>query len=302
MSQKFAGVYVALTTPFDNDEVSILKFQENIRAFNRFDLAGYVVLGSTGENVFLSDAESEKLVAAAVEAAAPGRTVIVGTARESTRLTVGFTNTLAALGAQAALVRTPSYYKSRMTAEAQKAYFRRVADGSRLPVLIYHFPQNTGVTLDSRTVVELSEHPNIAGVKDSSGNLSAVGEVVPYVRKDFSFLLGTGSLVLPALLLGARGAILAMANAAPELCGRLHRLFLEGCLAEAKELQLRLAPLNRAVVTDYGIAGLKFAMDLQGFHGGPVRPPLLPLPDKGCAEIAAILAGLGLIRGQEGHR
>ncbi|MGB9005578.1 MAG: dihydrodipicolinate synthase family protein, partial [Candidatus Aminicenantales bacterium] len=133
-------------------------------------------------------------------------------------------------------------------------------------------------------------------IKDSSGNLSAVGEVVPRVPGSFSFLLGTGSLVLPALLMGASGAILAMANAAPALCIQLYRLYQEGMLEEARRLQLDLVPLNRAVVWAYGIAGLKQAMDLLGFYGGPVRKPLLPLSDKGRAEIEAILKSLGLLK------
>lgn len=295
MNPRFTGVYAALTTPFKDDEVWPAKFKDNIRAFDRFGLAGYLVLGSTAENVYLSDAESEGLVAAAVEAAAPGKMIMVGTARESTKLTIEFTNRMAGLGAKAALVRTPGYYKAHLTAEALKAFYLDVAEASRLPILIYNFPQNTGIALDSGLVVELAEHPNIAGIKDSSGNLSAVGEVVPRVPGSFSFLLGTGSLVLPALLMGASGAILAMANAAPALCIHLYRLYQEGKLEEARRLQLDLVPLNRAVVWAYGIAGLKQAMDLLGFYGGPVRKPLLPLSDKGRAEIEAILKSLGLL-------
>jgi 4-hydroxy-2-oxoglutarate aldolase len=295
MTSPFRGVYAALTTPFEGDDVSVSRLQENIRVFNRSDLAGYVVLGSTAENVYLSDAESERLVAAAVEAAAPGKTVIAGTARESTKLTVEFTNRLAGLGVKAALVRTPGYYRSQMTAQALETFYLAVAEASRLPVLIYNFPQNTGIALESSLIVRLARHSNIAGLKDSSGNLATVGEVVPHAPPSFSFLMGTGSLVLPALLMGASGAILALANAAAGLCARLYRLFQEGRSEEARRLQLDLLPLNRAVVSAYGIAGLKYAMDLQGLCGGPVRSPLLPLSDKGRAEIEAILKDLKLL-------
>ncbi len=293
MTSPIRGVFAALTTPFQGEEIAPAKLQDNIKVFNRSDLAGYVVLGSTGENVYLSDAESERLVAAAVEAAGPGKTVIAGTARESTKLTVEFTNRLAALGVKAALVRTPGYYRSQMTPEALKAFYLAVADAASLPILIYNFPQNTGIALESGLIVELAKHPNIAGCKDSSGNLAAVGDVVPHVPPDFSFLMGTGSLVLPALLMGASGAILAVANAAPDLCARLYRLFKQGRIDEARLLQLDLVPLNRAVVSVYGIAGLKHAMDIQGLAGGPVRFPLLPLSEKGQAEIRALLQNLG---------
>ncbi|MBN2198635.1 MAG: dihydrodipicolinate synthase family protein [Candidatus Aminicenantes bacterium] len=297
MSPHWAGVFAALTTPFEgNGDVSLTGLRHNIDLYNRFPLAGYVVLGSTGESVFLSDAESESLAAAAVEAAAPGRKVIAGTARESARLTLELTNRLASLGIEAALVRTPSFYKSRMTGEALKDYFLAVADGSRVPILIYNIPQNTGISLDSSLVIELSRHPNIAGIKDSSGNLTAVGEVVPSVGEDFSFLLGTGSLVLPALLMGAGGAILAAADAAPELCCRLHALFLEGRFKEARKVQGDLASLHQAVVSRQGIPGLKFALDLLGYRGGPVRRPLLPPTDEGRREIRNVLKTIGIIR------
>ncbi len=290
------GVFIALTTPFDNDEVSARGFEHNLGFYNRFDLSGYVVLGSTGENVFLSDDESEKAAAVVAEAAAPGRILIAGTARESARRTVEFTNRLASLGYHAALIRTPSYYKSKMTPEALKAFYLEVADQSRVPVLIYHFPQNTGISLDSSLVVDIAAHPHIAGIKDSSGNIAAVGEVVPHVRNDFSFLVGSGSLLLPGMLLGASGAVLAVANAAPELCSRLYRRILDGRLEEAKALQSSLAALHRVLVLRYGIAGLKYAMDLLGLKGGAVRSPLLPLPNDGREEIQSLLSRLGLMK------
>ncbi|MBM3297739.1 MAG: dihydrodipicolinate synthase family protein [Candidatus Aminicenantes bacterium] len=295
MSGTFRGIYAALTTPFEsNGDISLQGLRRNIGFTNPAGLAGYVVLGSTGESVFLSDAESEALAAAAVEAAAPGRTIIAGTARESTRLTVDFTNRLASLGVRAALVRTPAYYKSRMTAEAQKAYFLSVAEGSRIPVLIYNFPQNTGISLDSEVVVALAGHPNIAGIKDSSGNLTAVGEIVPNVREDFHYLVGSGSLLLPALLLGAEGAILAAAAAAPDLCLHVYGLYREHRLEEARKAQSDLALLHRTVVPRQGIAGLKYALDLLGCHGGPVRSPLLPLSENGRTEVGDVLKRLGL--------
>jgi len=295
MALRFHGIFAALTTPFIEGDPALDRFKANIRRYNAFGLEGYVVLGSTAENVSLSDEESADLVRAARETAAPGKRLIIGTARESTKLTIDFTRRMADLGAEAALVRTPAYYKSRLDAEALRRHFTAVADASPIPVLLYNIPQNTGVAIDSPLVVELSRHPNIAGIKDSSGNLAAVSEVVPQAVRDFDFILGAGSIVLPALLMGASGAILAVANAAPALCVELYREFEQGHLEEARKIQEALVPLNRAVVSVYGIAGLKYALDLQGYFGGLPRLPLRPVSDKGKAEIETLLKDLGLV-------
>lgn len=295
MAKKFAGIYAALLTPFVGDEIATDKFRDNILKFNEQDLAGYVVLGSTGECVSISDEESERLVRTAREAAAKGKTVITGTARESTRLTVEFTNRMADLGVDAALVRPPSYFKAKMTYEVLKKHYLTVADRSRLPIIVYNIPQNTGISLEAKLILELAEHRNIVGLKESSGTISMLGELIRRLPADFSYLLGHGSAFLPALLMGASGAILAVANAAPALCVKAFRLFNEGKIKEAAALQLDLVPLNKAVMESYGIAGLKYALDRQGWYGGPVRLPLLPIEEKGQAEIDALLKKLGLI-------
>ncbi|MDP2914760.1 MAG: dihydrodipicolinate synthase family protein [Candidatus Aminicenantes bacterium] len=295
MAKKFRGIYAALLTPFVGDEIATDQFRDNILKFNEQDLAGYVVLGSTGECVSISDEESERLVRTAREAAAKGKTIIAGTARESTRLTIDFTNRMADLGVDAALVRPPSYFKAKMTKEALKKHFLAVADRSRVPIIVYNIPQNTGLSLEAQLILELSEHPNIVGLKESSGTISFLGELIRRLPADFSYLLGHGSAFLPALLMGASGAILAVANAAPALCAKTFRLFNEGKIGEAATLQLDLVPLNKAVMESYGIAGLKYALDRQGWYGGPVRLPLLPMEEKGQAEIDALLKKLGLI-------
>lgn len=295
MTALLEGVFAALTTPFVDDEVSIPKFEENVRKLNGTGLAGYLVLGSTGECVSLSDAESESVVRAARAAAAPGKAVIAGTARESTRLTIDLTNRMADAGIDAALVRSPSYYKSRMTKDALKAHFLSVADKAQVPVLVYNIPANTGISLEASLVAELSAHPNIIGLKESSGNIAYLGEVIRRVPPGFRYFLGSGSVFLPGLELGACGAILAVANAAPELCSKIYGLFREGRLDEARKLQLDLIPLNKAIMEGTGIAGLKHALDLRGYYGGPVRLPLLPPGEPGKAEIAALMKGLGLV-------
>jgi len=300
MAKKFQGIFPALLTPFEGaaegpgGDLALEKFRENILKYDAFDLAGYVIGGSTGEGVLISNDETARLVETARAAAAPGRMVIAGTAQESTRLTIEFTKRLAALGADAALVRPPGYYKARMNRESLRRHYLAVADAAPIPLIVYNIPQNTGIPIEPSLVVELSKHPNILGLKESSGSLAYLGQIVRELPEDFSYLLGSGYVVLPGLLAGASGAILAVANAAPALCLEIYRLFREGRIKEAQERQLDLVPINKAVMETFGIPGAKYALDLQGFHGGPVRLPLLPLDDKAKDEIRGLLHSIGL--------
>ncbi|MCX6569443.1 MAG: dihydrodipicolinate synthase family protein [Candidatus Aminicenantes bacterium] len=293
MSKPLAGVYAALTTPFAGDEIAVDKLRDNVQKYNRTDLAGYLVLGSTGESVSLTDGESLRLVEAVVAAAGPDKKILVGTARESTKGTIDFTNSLTGRGIAAALVRPPSYFKSKMTREALKTHYRTVAEASKLPVLIYNMPQNTGISLEPQLIIDLAPHPNIAGLKESSGSLAFLGEVVREVPDRFHYFLGSGHVVYPGLEMGADGAILAVANAAPEMSAEIFSLFKAGKKDEARRLQLDLVPLNKALGEVYGIAGLKFAQDLRGYYGGPTRLPLLPIEDKAKQDIASLLKTLG---------
>lgn len=295
MNNAFEGVFAPLTTPFLKEEISLEKFKENIQKYNNFDLSGYVILGSSGENVFISDEDSKKLVCAAKESASRGKKIIVGTARESTKITLDFTNRMAGLGIDAALIRTPGYYKSLMNREALKSYYLRVADQSKVPVIIYYIPRNTGITVESQLIIELSKHPNILGIKDSSGNLTFQGEIMPHLNSHFSYLQGSGSIFLPGLLLGAHGGILALADVAPGQCVNIYKLFLNGKTEEARKLQLSLTPLNKAIIHTFGIPAIKYALDLLGFHGGPPRSPLLPLCENGKREMESILKELKFI-------
>jgi 4-hydroxy-2-oxoglutarate aldolase len=294
VSKPLEGIYIALTTPFAGERISPEKMSGNVRKYNRTDVTGYLVLGSTGESVFLTDAESEKLIAAVAGAAARGRKILAGTARESTRATAEFTRRAARFGIAAALVRPPSYFKSKMTRESLKSHFLAVADASPVPILIYNIPQNTGLSLDPRLVVELAGHPNVAGIKESAGSLGFLGEVVRDVPRNFQYFAGSGHVVYPSLEMGAAGAILALANAVPELCAQLFRFFKEGKRDAARKLQLDLVPLNKTIVEKHGIAGVKAAQDLRGYYGGPARRPLLPLDAASRDEIAALLHALPL--------
>ncbi|MGB2675724.1 MAG: dihydrodipicolinate synthase family protein [Candidatus Acidiferrum sp.] len=288
---KFQGIFPALTTPFEVDGwVSIGGLKENIRRYNKTGLAGYLVLGSTGESVMLLRAEADAVLAAVKEVAAPGKLLIAGTGAESTAETIVRTKRAAVLGYQAALVKTPYYYKPVYRAETYIRHYRAVADASPIPVLLYSVPAFTGVTLESPEILKLAEHPNIAGIKDSSGSVQRVGEVVSSAPAEFQVLTGGAAVVYPALAVGASGAILALASALPEKFVELYELVQQGKHEQAKELQLTLASTSKRIVSENGIAGVKYAMDLRGYHGGVPRLPLLPLAEEKKREIAALLA------------
>ncbi len=295
MQESFKGIFPPLATPFVDDKISPEKFKENIQKYNSLDLAGYVILGTSGESPLLSVEESEKLVRAGKEAASQGKKIIVGTGLESTKMTLEFTNRMADLDIDAAMIRTPSYFKSRMNREALKKHFLLLADKSKVPVIIYNNPRVLGVSVDSELLIELSKHPNIAGIKDSSGDLSFLAETIPHLDPSFSFLVGAGSVILPGLRLGATGGILAIADVAPARCAELYNLYLEGKTDDALKLQFDLAPLNRAIVQAFGIPGLKYSLDMVGYYGGPCRRPLLPLDDESKKEMKAVLSKLGLL-------
>jgi len=288
-----SGIFPALVSPFKADEsVSLNAVKENIRRYNTTNLAGYVVLGSTGESVMLSRDEADSVLAAAKEAAAPEKLLIAGTGAESTAETIARTKRAAALGYPLALVKTPYYYKPMYRGETYLQHYRAVADASPIPILLYSVPQFTGITLETPEVLALAAHPNIAGIKDSSGNIQRIGEMVAGARSDFCVLTGGAAVVYPALAVGARGAILALAAALPEKCAELFELFRRGDHQQVQQLQLLLVNASKRIVSECGIPGVKYAMDLRGYQGGLCRRPLLPLAEDKKQSIAAALAQL----------
>lgn len=288
---EFHGIFPALTTPFAADgEVSLTGLKENIERYNKTGLAGYLVLGSTGETVMLSREEGDAVLAAVRETAAAGKLLIAGTGAESTAEAIARTRRAAALGYQAALVKTPYYYKPMYRAETYIRHYRAVADASPIPVLLYSVPAFTGVTLETPEILALAEHPNIVGIKDSSGSVQRVGEVVGGAPGGFQVLTGGAAVVYPALAVGAKGAILALASALPEKFVELYDLATQDRHAQAKELQLALAGTSKRIVSEWGIPGVKYAMDVRGYHGGLPRLPLLPLTEEKKQLIAALLA------------
>jgi 4-hydroxy-2-oxoglutarate aldolase len=287
------GIFPALVTPFAPDEsVSLSAVKENISRYNQTAIAGYVVLGSTGEAVMLSRREADSVLDAAKEAAASNKLLIAGTGAESTSETIARTKRAAALGYPLALVKTPYYYKPVYRPETYICHYRAVADASPIPILLYSVPQFTGVSLETPEILTLSAHANIVGIKDSSGNVQRVGEIVAGVRGDFCVLTGGAAVIYPALSVGARGAILALAAALPEKCAELYDLVQRGRHDQARQLQLLLVQASQRIVSENGIAGVKYAMDLRGFQGALPRRPLLPLSEEKKGSIAETIAQL----------
>jgi 4-hydroxy-2-oxoglutarate aldolase len=273
---KLQGIFPPITTPFDHaGNIYASKVQHNVEKWNLTALAGYVVMGSTGESVMLTPDEKFTMWELVAKHAAPEKLLIAGTGMESVRETVCLTNRAAEMGYKAAMVRTPHYYKNLVNnSAAQALYFRSVADQTKIPLIIYNWPQATGVDIPVDAVAALSEHPNIVAIKESSGNLEKVMQMIREVRSGFQVMVGSAPTLWPSLLMGSCGAILAYANAAPYSVIAIWEAYRTREDAAGLDWQNRIGRAAALVTTKYGIPGLKYAMDLNGYYGGPPRLPL----------------------------
>jgi len=285
----FEGVFPPIPTPFVDGEVAHDRLSENIAKWNQTGLAGYVVLGSNGENIYLSEAEKRAVIVSAREAIPSNKLLIVGTGCESTKLTIESTWTAADLGADGVLIVTPSYYKGQMTSEALYRHYISVAEASPIPIVTYNVPKFTGLNIAPTLVARLAEHPKIVGIKDSAGDIGQLIEIIRLAPQGFEVLVGNAPAYYSALGVGAMGAILAVANVAPRECVSIKELFDQGKLDEARALHFKLMPVGRAVTSQFGIGGLKAALDLLDYYGGNPRSPLFyPSPEE-VEEIHCIL-------------
>jgi 4-hydroxy-2-oxoglutarate aldolase len=349
------GIFPPITTPFYPDgNVYFKKLEHNVDRYSRTPVSGIVVLGSTGEAIMLSDQERRDVLKFAREAAAPGKVLVAGTGIESAIETLRLTEYAAELGYDVAMVRTPHYYKKQMAPASILAFYRMVADRSPLPVLIYNFPQATGYDIPAELVIELAEHPNLIGIKESSGDVEKVRKMVEGTKHihrsatvtetfdavtprmlaagsgasseggglvpvgvlsgsseakpsssavtvvgklktrqkevGFQVLVGTAHKLHPSLDAGALGAILAFACPAPTACYEIYAAWKEGDADLARLKQERIAKASQRVLGDLGIPGVKHAMDLNAYYGGPSRLPLLPLTAGLKSEIEQLMA------------
>jgi len=292
----FEGVFIPVTTPFRGDDVAPERLQANLQKWNATALGGYVVLGSTGEFPMLSEAERDRVLAAAREAIPRDKTFIAGTGTNSTLHTIRQSKRAAELGADAAIVITPHYFtKGFSQAPAQVRHYLAVAEASPIPIMIYNFPVNTGINLEAETVAKIAEHPNVCGIKDSSGNIPQCAQIIDQTPKSFHVLVGAASALLPSLAIGSSGGIVALGLiSAREFCD-VYALARAGRWDEAREIAARMMAADRGIAGRYGIGGLKAALDLQGFYGGPCRQPLGTPDGDAIADITEVLATAGLL-------
>jgi 4-hydroxy-2-oxoglutarate aldolase len=333
-SYMFSGILPPLPTPFTADgALDLDALRSNIEKLNATGLTGYVALGTNSEAVHVTPEEAAQVFATVKQAAAPGKIVIAGTGQLSTAATLDMTKRAADAGCDAALIVTPFYYKNSMTGEALKKHYFTIADHSPLPVMIYNVPANTGLNVVSSIVAVIAQHPNIVGIKDSSGDINQLAETVRLTRKqddketsrqgsvnpaqrapdakrrtrrdrtraagpadvrsassaEFAVFSGNYGAMLPSLSFGVAGGILAVSNIAPNECVQIYDLFRQGQVAAAGELHLRLLPVARAVTSQFGVPGLKAALDMLGYHGGYPRLPLLPLVENQRTELEKVL-------------
>jgi 4-hydroxy-2-oxoglutarate aldolase len=279
------GIFPPIPTPFTSDDaIDFRALSSNVKRWGGAGLRGLLVLGSNGEGPFVDADESARVLAAVRKDLPDDQVILAGTGHQSTRQTILATQAAAAAGADIALVLTPFYFKSQMSADALFRHYTELADHSPIPVMIYNMPPVTGVAVPVATVVKLAAHPRVIGVKDSSGDVAYVADLVAHTRHiqkgddPFQVLVGVAPNLYAALSVGAHGGIVAVANVFPELCVMLYRYVRAGRHADALELQRALTPLARAVTATYGVAGLKAAMDaVGGYVGGAPRLPLLPI-------------------------
>ncbi len=285
-----AGVFTPVPTPFDaDDRLDTARLRAAFVGWVASPLTGFVVLGSNGEAVLLDEVETDRVLVSARDAIPSGRPFIAGTGRESTQASVRAAKRAAEIGADAVLVRTPGFYKPQMDADAFIRHYTAVADASPVPVILYNFTMLTGVTLPVAAVTRLAGHPNIVGMKESGGDVARIAELVSATPGDFPVLAGSAAAFYPALCVGARGGILALASVVPNACVRLFELTREGRHDEARALQRQLMPLARLLGSQYGVPGLKAALKLVGCDVGHPRRPLLPLAEPAIATLGDAL-------------
>jgi 4-hydroxy-2-oxoglutarate aldolase len=284
------GVLPPIPTPFTDEGIDHRALADNVGRWMRTKLSGIVVLGSNGEAPLLEEGEADAAIATVREVVPAGRLLIAGTGRESTAATIAATRRAGRLGVDAALVRTPAFFKNVMTTDALVRHYTAVADASPVPVLLYNVTMYTGVNMLPDAVARLAGHPNIIGMKESGSDVAQLAEFVSRTPPEFRVLGGSATTFFAALCVGASGGILALSAVLPDLCVKLYELVQRRQYDAARALQQRLTALARLLGALHGVSGLKFALDQLGYAGGRVRAPLGPLSSDAQRQIKEQLA------------
>lgn len=296
LRDRLQGIFPPVITNFDSaGEIAPIPFRENLRRWMETPIDGIVLFGSNGEGALLDEDEKVRLTGFARDVVPAGYVLIAGASGESTRATARQARELAAAGADVVLVHPPAYFGPYISVAAMMDHFRTVADASPVPVLLYHIPKYTKVTLEAGFVAELMRHPNVVGLKDSSGDMKRFADFTNACDRECRLFVGNGALLYTALELGAAGGVLGVANIAPGLCADVVRHFREGRPQEAGRVQGRLTPLHREIVAAHGAVGCKAALDLMGWAGGAPRPPLRPLDDRERQQVARVMQEGGIL-------
>ncbi len=290
-------MFLPVTTPFDEvtGDIAPVPFRENLRRYVEAGVDGLLLYGSTGEGALLDADEMARGTAYAREVVPAGVPLLVGSSCESTRATMRLTRVLAEQGADAALVHPPAYFGAGLPPAALLDYYRAVADDSPIPLLVYHMPKYTKVTIEPGLLGEIVRHPNVLGFKDSSGDIKRFADYTQACDESARMFVGNGTLLYTALELGAAGGILAIADLVPERCLELVRAFRAGETRRAGEIQQGLATVHKEIVAAWGAVGVKAGLDLLGMAGGPPRPPLRGLGEKERRHVARILREAGAL-------
>ncbi len=289
MNKICTGVFAPITTTFDPDgTLNLDAMRENVKKYAASPIHGYLALGSNGENKSLTNEEKIAVAKVIIENKAPEQIVMAGSIFESTMETIAFAKEMEKLGADYITLLSPCYFKSAMKDEVLIRYFTDVASAVDTPCMLYNAPQFCGgITLSLNVIKECAKHPNIVGIKDSSsGNVEKIALSVP---KDFQVLSGSANTFLSCLLNGGIGGVISLANSVPDVVCHLYDYFVKGELAKAAALNREVIKANMGVSGKYGVAGVKYAMDLNGFFGGAPRLPLLPISEEGKQAVRACL-------------
>lgn len=292
---RLSGVFAPIPTPFEDERLRLDWLQENLQRWSRTDLAGYLALGTNGE--FKSLSTEEKVEVARVCGREKGdKTLMVGTGCESAVETIELTNRIADVGCDYASILAPHYFASAMDDEAVIGFFREVADAAKIPVVLYNIPiRAAGLKISTAAAESLAEHPNIHGMKDSGG-VSVFSFLATAAGPDFAVMAGMAHYFLPSLLLGATGGVISLANCFPEICCELYEETVSENLVKARELHRTVLLANQAVGGTYGPPGVKAAMEMVGYHGGPPRRPLKPMTEAKCRAMREELEKLGFLK------